>query len=238
MFAVRSRGEVCRVDPEASRLLCPGFANELVGREAAERLEAAGVVVGIQEQLEVRPELVMAVVVVAPDRILERAVHPLNLSVCPRVPRLGQAMLDAALLAGALEGVQAVEPRLIALGPIRLRLGFGFFVDRRAVDELGAVVGEHGVDRGGHGRDEGAQEVRRDPAGRLLVQLSEGELARAVDGHKQVEPALFGVHLGDVDGEEADRVGRDRGSAWACRPPCRAAERCRGAAGSGAGLIG
>src|SRR5918995_1604356 len=94
---VRSRGEVCRVDPEASRLLCPGFANELVGREAAERLEAAGVVVSIQEQLEVRPELVMAVVVVAPGRILERAVHPLNLSVCPRVPRLGQAMLDAAL---------------------------------------------------------------------------------------------------------------------------------------------
>ena len=74
------------------------------------------------------------------------------------------------------------------------------------------------MDRGGHGRDEGAEEVRRDPAGCFLVQLSERELARAVDGPKQVKPALLGVHLGDVDvtrraasANEADRVGLEAG---------------------------
>jgi hypothetical protein len=33
----------------------------------------------------------------------------------------------------------------------------------------------------GHGRDQGAQEVARDAAGDLLVQLDKGELGRAVD---------------------------------------------------------
>src|SRR4051794_21823386 len=62
---VWSRSEVCRIDPEPVWLVCPGFADELVGGEAAQGFEAAGVVIGIQEELEVRPELVVALVVVA-----------------------------------------------------------------------------------------------------------------------------------------------------------------------------
>ena len=71
-LAVRSRGEVYRVGPEPVWLLCPGFADELVGREAAQGLKAASVVVGVHEQLEVRPQLAVVVVVVAPDRGVPR----------------------------------------------------------------------------------------------------------------------------------------------------------------------
>lgn len=51
-------------------------------------------IVGIDEQVQMRSKLVVAVVVLALDRrVLDRAVHPLDLSVirhddppCPRVP--------------------------------------------------------------------------------------------------------------------------------------------------------
>ncbi len=47
-------------------------------------------VVGIQEELQVRPELIMAVVVVALDgRVLDGAVHPLDLAVGPGMFDLG-----------------------------------------------------------------------------------------------------------------------------------------------------
>lgn len=46
------------------RLFRPGLANKLVGLEAAQGLEPATVVVGIHEQLQVLPELVMAGVMV------------------------------------------------------------------------------------------------------------------------------------------------------------------------------
>jgi hypothetical protein len=39
------------------------------------------------------------------------------------------------------------------------------------------------------------------------VQLGKGELGGAVDGNEEVELALLGPHLGDVDVEVADRVG-------------------------------
>jgi len=38
------------------------------------------------------------------------------------------------------------------------------------------------------------------------VQLGEGELRGAVDSHAEVQLALLGPGLGDVDVEEADRV--------------------------------
>ena len=94
------------------------------------------------------------------------------------------------------EGMDALEPRLAASGLSRLRGSLVGLVDGKIVDELGAVVGQHRMDGVGHGRDEGPKEVARDPARGLLVQLGEGELGGAVDGHEEVEPALLGVHLG------------------------------------------
>jgi hypothetical protein len=40
-----------------------------------------------------------------------------------------------------------------------------------------------------------------------LYQLHEGEFPFPINGHEQVELALGGLNLGDVDMEEADRVG-------------------------------
>jgi hypothetical protein len=64
------------------------------------------VVVGVHEELQVCLELIVAVVVVALDGIvLDRAVHPLDLPIGPRVVRPGQAMLDAVLRANPVENV-------------------------------------------------------------------------------------------------------------------------------------
>jgi hypothetical protein len=54
---VWSQREMCRIDLEPVRLVCPDFAYELVGCQAPERLETSGIVVGFHEELEVRPEL-------------------------------------------------------------------------------------------------------------------------------------------------------------------------------------
>jgi hypothetical protein len=56
-------------------------------------------------------------------------------------------------------------------------------------------------------RDQRAQKVSSDLSCGFLMQLSESELAGAINGHKQVEAAFLRVHLGDVDVEVADGVG-------------------------------
>jgi hypothetical protein len=108
-----------------------------------------------------------------------------------------------------VEGVDAPEARLPAGGPegVDGGVGLGVVVDRQGVGEPGAVVGQHRVDAVRHGFDEVVQEVGRDPARGPLVQPGEGELRRAVDGHEQVQLALLGADLGDVEVEVADRVG-------------------------------
>lgn len=76
------------------------------------------VAVGIQEELEVLSELIVAVVIVAFDgRVFEGPVHPLDLPVGPGMVRLRQAILDAMLFADAIEHLPAVA----AVGPDRLR---------------------------------------------------------------------------------------------------------------------
>lgn len=52
-----------------------------------------------------------------------------------------------------------------------------------------------------------AAEIGRDPQCRLLVQLGEGELRGPIDGDEEIEPALRGADLGDVNVEVAERVG-------------------------------
>ena len=75
--------------------------DELGGCEAVQRLEPPGVITGIHEKLEVRPELVVGVVVVALGRVHPR-VHQQTL-------RVDQ---DVALLAFDLPaGVNAVRVR-------------------------------------------------------------------------------------------------------------------------------
>src|SRR5687767_4936974 len=105
---VQSRHLMDWVEPEPLRLDCPLFAGELVRCEALEGFEPAPKVVGGNEVVEVSPELIMSAVVVAPNGgFLDGSVHPLDLTVGPRVIGLGQPMLDAIAAAGSVKGVSA-----------------------------------------------------------------------------------------------------------------------------------
>lgn len=88
------RDVVWRIEPEAFRLSGPDLKDMFVGREATQGLEPPGVIVGVHEPLEVGSQLFVHVVVIALDRgVFDRAVHPPDLPVGPRVVELGQAML-------------------------------------------------------------------------------------------------------------------------------------------------
>ena len=148
-------------------------------------------------------KLRVAVVMIAFDRrILDRAVHPLELSVRPGVSRLGQAMVD--IVAGTSK-LEAVSSEGLA-GRNRLLDDGGGRGDVAGRGEVGAVVGEHRVHPVGHGLDEMPEEIARDPPRRSSMELDEGELGRAVDGDEQVEPPFRRVNLGQIDVEVAERV--------------------------------
>src|SRR5215212_9093749 len=87
-LGVQSRHLVERVEGEAFWLDGPLFADELIRRKALQGLEAPAEIVGRHEVDEVLPEIVMAVVVEALDgRVLDGAVHSLDLTVRPGITR-------------------------------------------------------------------------------------------------------------------------------------------------------
>ena len=70
----------------------------LVGSEPPQGLEALSEVVGVEEGFEVLSELLVGLVVIAPNGgFLEGAVHPLDLTVGPGMVRLSEAVLDTEL---------------------------------------------------------------------------------------------------------------------------------------------
>jgi hypothetical protein len=194
---------VDRVHDESLWLVCPGFADEFVGCQALQGLQATGEVVGGDEVREVTSGLVMAFVVVTLDGgLLEGPVHAFDLSVGPRVARLGQTVIDVVLGTRILEGVRAEEFTAVHGGP---DIGGGR-ADVSGCGEVGAVVGQDGVDLVGHRLDEGVEEVAGNLPGGFLMQLGESELRGPVDGDEKVELALLGADLGDVDVEIAERI--------------------------------
>src|SRR3954447_6086806 len=58
----------------------------------------------------------------------------------------------------------------------------------------------------GNGLDQGDQEGRCGNTIGFFGKLDEGELRSSVDRHEEVELSLGGLHFGDVDVEEADRI--------------------------------
>ncbi len=140
-------------------------------------------------------QLVMGLVVEAlHGRLFERAVHPLDLAVGPRMVWLGEPVLDVMGAADLIEAVDAVH-----------RAGAGAVLGQ--LGELDAVVGQHRVEIVGTGGDQRLKEgACGGPVG-LGVQLSKDELARAVDGDEEVQLAFLGADLGDVD---VERVRSDR----------------------------
>ena len=146
----------------------------------------------------------MAVVVVATDGgFLDGAVHAFDLSVGPGVVGFCETMIDIVLRAGQIEGMGA-EDRLMLDHRLDFRDAPAF---ASRFGEVGAVVGEDGVDFVGDDLDQLAQEVGCDASGGARVQFGIGELADPIDGHEHVELAVLGPDLGDVDVEIADRIG-------------------------------
>jgi len=150
--------------------------------------------VGVDEVGKVSFELIVSIVMVALNgRFLDRAVHALDLTVCPRMLDLGQAMFDAVFLAADIEHVRHVSScRTISVA--------------RREGKLDAIVGEHRVDFVGNGRDQSFEEGCGGGPSRLPDQLHEGKLAGAIDGDVEVELAFGGLDFSDVDVEVTDRI--------------------------------
>ena len=152
--------------------------NSVERRQASEGLQATTEVVSVDEVSEMAAELVVIVLVEAFDnRFLERAVHPVDLAVGPRMLDLGQTMLDAVFPAAHVEHVR--DPgRGRAVGIAR-REG-----------ELDAVVGQNRVDLVGNRLDQGDEKGRGgDPRG-LCLQPDKGEFARPINGYEEMEPIV------------------------------------------------
>ena len=184
-------------------LFCPAFADVFVWGEAFEDLEPFGEVVGGHEICEVFAQLVIGLIVEALDRcLLERPVHPLDLSVGPGMLWLGCPVIDVVPGAGVLEGVR----------PEAFATGHGLFDQRHRRSaaarrgELDAIVGQRGVDLVRDGFDQPEQEIARGCRLGVFVQFNECELAGSVDRHEHVELALLGANLGHVDVEVSNGV--------------------------------
>jgi hypothetical protein len=57
------------------------------------------------------------------------------------------------------------------------------------------------------------------------MKLDEGEFAHPIDSDEHVELAFGGLHLGDIDMEEADRIALELGlgsllALWRCKQRC------------------
>jgi len=183
-----------RVDFESFGLFCPDASDTFVGCEATQGLQSAAVIIGVDEQLEVLPQLFVADVVIALDGgVLDGAVHSFDLAVGPRMVGLGEPVFDAVLTADLVEAMDPVT-RCPAVAVLR------------QVGELDAVIGQDGVQRVWHGFEQRFKECDRGRPVSLVVELGEGELGGAVDRDEQVELAFLGSDLGNIDVEVADWV--------------------------------
>ena len=132
-----------RIEPEAFRLFCPLFADELVRREPLEGLEPAAEVVSGNEVVKVLSELGMIVVMIPLDLgFLDRPVHSLDLAIRPWMCRHRQPMFDVKIGTCRIEGM-ATEENPFCLH--RLDIRYGPTVAGR-ISEVRAVIRQNGVD--------------------------------------------------------------------------------------------
>ena len=126
-------------------------------------------------------------------------------STCPLVQgcfRPGAAMFDGVLFAGISKRMNPEEEWRQLFG---LSLGPGRF--RCVVYEMRPIIGEHGVDCVRNRGDQSPEKVGGDPSRCPLVELGESEFTGSVDGDEEIELALLGPHLSDIDMEVTDWVG-------------------------------
>ena len=119
---------------------------------------------------------------------LNRAVHAFDLTVRPRMGRLGQAVLHAVFAADTVKAV-----------PTGQELG-------RLGRELHPVVRQYGMCFVGQLIQHSAQKFGGYDALGSRMQLSKRHLAGAVDGDEEVLAAFFGLDLGKIDVQVADGI--------------------------------
>ena len=83
------------IEDKSDWLVCPYFADVFEGCEALEGLQPPPVIVGVDEVVEMRRQLRVAVIMVPFDgSLLDRPVHPLDLPVGPGMLDFGEPVLD------------------------------------------------------------------------------------------------------------------------------------------------
>ena len=131
------------IEDEPTWLGLPASANELIGREAFERLQSSPVIVGVDEVGEMASQFLVVLVMEPLDRrLFDGSVHPLDLAVRPGMHRLCRAVIDVGPGACVFEGVTTES---LAIGDRQ----FDFWHGRSSCArrrEVGCVVGQHGVD--------------------------------------------------------------------------------------------
>ncbi|GKY88863.1 hypothetical protein STA1M1_27320 [Sinisalibacter aestuarii] len=136
-------------------------------------------------------QLIAAVVVTAFQRcVFDRAAHPLDLAIAPRMIGLGQAMFNPVGFADQIK--PHLAERDAAAVPRLLR-------------DLDAVIRQDRMDLVGHRFQKVLEELPSCLPIGLRDQLGHGELAGSVNGHKETELVFFCPDLGDIDVEIADR---------------------------------
>ena len=121
-------------------------------------------------------------------RLLNRAIHALDLTVGPRMGRFGQAVLLAVCAADSVEAVPTRQ-ELMHLGR-----------------ELHALVRQHGMHFIRQLLEHASLEFGRHDAFGAGMQFRKRHLAGTVNGHKEVLAAFFGLNPGKVDVQIADGV--------------------------------
>ena len=149
-------------------------------------------------------QLVVCFVEVAFDGcVLDRPVHPLDLPIRPGMLRLCQPVVDIVDGAGIFEGMRS-EGLLVGdhLPDFHRRPGVA-----SGIGEVGSVVGKNRVNPVRDSLDQPAQEICGVASRDRLAELDKGELRGPVDRDEEIELALGGSNLGDIDMEIADRIG-------------------------------
>lgn len=146
------------------------------------------------------PQLSMALIVIGANRgVLDGAVHAFDLPVGPRMIGLGEAMIEVMAGAGVFKGM---SPKEFAALHRQLDGGSsGLGVARSG--EVGAVVGEDGMNAIGDELEQRPQEVGCLSGGGPLDQADERELGSALNGHKEEEFAFLGSDFRQINVEES-----------------------------------
>jgi hypothetical protein len=123
--------------------------------------------------------------------VLDRPVHPFNLTIAPGMIGFRQAMFDPVRFADHVEA-HGTRPGCIAITGM--------------ISELDPIVGQDGVDPV---RDD-AQEMFEEFPGRLSIsfldQLCDSEFACPVNGNEEVQLAFSGLDFRYVEMKEPNRV--------------------------------